>query len=254
MGDRRRSPHPSGERPGEGGRALSERPAAAEDHGRGTPSPCPLPDGERELAERARKLFAGPVEFLKSAPELRHLPDPDLPEVAFAGRSNVGKSSLLNALTNRKGLARTSNTPGRTQELNFFEVGRPPVLRLVDMPGYGFAEAPKDLVKRWRFLVNDFLRGRPVLRRAFLLVDSRHGLKPVDLEIMTMLDSAAVNYQIVLTKADKVKPTALAATVGRVETEAARHPASHPRLIATSSETGTGIAELRTAVYEAATT
>ena len=206
-----------------------------------------------ELAERARKLFAGPVEFLKSAPGLKFLPDPDYPEIAFAGRSNVGKSSLLNALTNRKGLARTSNTPGRTQELNFFDVGEPPQIRLVDMPGYGFAEAPKDLVKRWRFLVNDFLRGRAVLRRAFVLVDSRHGLKPVDVEIMNMLDTAAVNYQLVMTKADKIKPTDLAKTVERTTGEAAKHAAAHPHLIATSSETGLGIAELRTAILEAAT-
>ena len=206
-----------------------------------------------ELAERARKLFAGPVEFLKSAPGLKFLPDPDYPEIAFAGRSNVGKSSLLNALTNRKGLARTSNTPGRTQELNFFDVGDPPQIRLVDMPGYGFAEAPKDLVKRWRFLVNDFLRGRAVLRRAFVLVDSRHGLKPVDVEIMDMLDTAAVNYQLVMTKADKIKPTDLAKTVERTTGEAAKHAAAHPHLIATSSETGLGIAELRTAILEAAT-
>jgi GTP-binding protein len=211
-------------------------------------------DDERaELAERARKLFSGPVEFLKSAPGLKFLPDPDYPEIAFAGRSNVGKSSLLNALTNRKGLARTSNTPGRTQELNFFDVGQPPQVRLVDMPGYGFAEAPKDLVKRWRFLVNDFLRGRSVLRRAFVLVDSRHGLKPVDLEIMEMLDSAAVNYQLVMTKADKVKPTELEKTAGQVRIEAAKHAAAHPQLLETSSETGSGIAELRTAILEAAT-
>jgi GTP-binding protein len=206
-----------------------------------------------ELTERARKLFAGPVEFLKSAPGLKFLPDPDYPEIAFAGRSNVGKSSLLNALTNRKGLARTSNTPGRTQELNFFDVGSPPQIRLVDMPGYGFAEAPKDLVKRWRFLVNDFLRGRAVLRRSIVLVDSRHGLKPVDVEIMDMLDKAAVNYQVVLTKADKVKPTELAKTFERTTEAAAKHAAAHPQLIATSSETGLGIAELRTAILEAAT-
>jgi GTP-binding protein len=211
-------------------------------------------EDQEELAERARKLFAGPVDFLKSAPGLKFLPDPDYPEIAFAGRSNVGKSSLLNALTNRKGLARTSNTPGRTQELNFFDVGRPPQIRLVDMPGYGFAEAPKDLVKRWRFLVNDFLRGRAVLRRAIVLVDSRHGLKPVDIEIMDMLDSAAVNYQLVLTKADKVKPTELAEVVDRTTGDAAKHAAAHPHLIATSSETGLGIAELRTAILEAATT
>jgi len=208
---------------------------------------------QEDLGERARKLFSGPVDFLKSAPGLKFLPDPEFPEIAFAGRSNVGKSSLLNALTNRKGLARTSNTPGRTQELNFFDVGRPPQIRLVDMPGYGFAEAPKDLVKRWRFLVNDFLRGRAVLRRAFVLVDSRHGLKPVDLEIMEMLDSAAVNYQLVLTKADKIKPTELAVVLEQTTAESARHAAAHPQLIATSSETGSGIAELRTAILEAAT-
>jgi GTP-binding protein len=208
---------------------------------------------QEDLGERARKLFSGPVDFLKSAPGLKFLPDPECPEIAFAGRSNVGKSSLLNALTNRKGLARTSNTPGRTQELNFFDVGRPPQIRLVDMPGYGFAEAPKDLVKRWRFLVNDFLRGRAVLRRAFVLVDSRHGLKPVDLEIMEMLDSAAVNYQLVLTKADKIKPTELAVVLEQTTAESAKHAAAHPQLIATSSETGSGIAELRTAILEAAT-
>ena len=208
---------------------------------------------QEDLGERARKLFSGPVDFLKSAPGLKFLPDPEFPEIAFAGRSNVGKSSLLNALTNRKGLARTSNTPGRTQELNFFDVGRPPQIRLVDMPGYGFAEAPKDLVKRWRFLVNDFLRGRAVLRRAFVLVDSRHGLKPVDLEIMEMLDSAAVNYQLVLTKADKIKPTELAVVLEQTTAESARHAAAHPHLIATSSETGSGIAELRTAILEAVT-
>ena len=209
-------------------------------------------EADADLAELARKLFAGPVDFLKSAPELRFLPDPDVPEVAFAGRSNVGKSSLLNALTGRKALARTSNTPGRTQELNFFDVGRPPSLRLVDMPGYGFAEAPRDLVKRWRFLINDYLRGRAVLRRAFVLIDSRHGLKPVDRELMAMLDAAAVNYQLVLTKADKVKPTALDAMVEATAAIARTHVAAHPRLIATSSETGSGIAELRMAVYEAA--
>ena len=205
-----------------------------------------------ELAERARKLFAGPVEFLKSAPSLQFLPDAEFPEVAFAGRSNVGKSSLLNALTNRKSLARTSNTPGRTQELNFFDVGEPTAVRLVDMPGYGFAEAPKPMVKRWRYLVNDYLRGRAVLKRAFVLVDSRHGLKPVDGEIMDMLDTAAVGYQLVLTKADKIKPTELESVARAVEAESAKHGAAHPKVIATSSETGAGIAELRTAVLSAA--
>jgi len=208
---------------------------------------------DEELAERARKLFAGPIAFLKSAPELRFLPDPDVPEIAFAGRSNVGKSSLLNALTNRKALARTSNTPGRTQELNFFDMGEPLQLRLVDMPGYGFAEAPKDLVRRWRFLINDYLRGRAVLKRALVLIDSRHGLKDVDRGVMDMLDAAAVSYHLVLTKADKVKPTALAATLAATAAEAAKRPAAHPAVFTTASETGSGIAELRTAILEAAT-
>jgi GTP-binding protein len=206
-----------------------------------------------EVAERARKLFAGPISFLKSAPELKFLPDPQVPEIAFAGRSNVGKSSLLNALTNRKGLARTSNTPGRTQELNFFDVGDPLLIRLVDMPGYGFAEAPKDLVKRWKKLVNDYLRGRGVLKRVLVLVDARHGLKSPDGEIMEMLDTAAVSYQLVLTKADKLKPSALGAIYEGVASEARKHPAAHPAIFTTSSETGSGIAELRTAILEAAT-
>ena len=208
---------------------------------------------DKELAERARKLFAGPIHFLKSAPGLEFLPDPAVPEIAFAGRSNVGKSSLLNALTNRNGLARTSNTPGRTQELNFFDVGQPLKLRLVDMPGYGFAEAPKDLVKRWRRLVTEFLRGRSVLKRALVLVDSRHGLKEVDREMMGMLDEAAVSYHLVLTKADKVKPSALGPLYEATMIEAARHPAAHPAIFTTSSESGSGIDELRTAILEAAT-
>ena len=208
---------------------------------------------EEELAERARKLFAGPITFLKSAPELKFLPDANVPEVAFAGRSNVGKSSLLNALTNRNKLARTSNTPGRTQELNFFDVGEPLQFRLVDMPGYGFAEAPKDMVKRWRFLVNDYLRGRQVLKRALVLIDSRHGIKDVDRDVMKMLDDAAVSYHLVLTKGDKVKASALGAIYESTMVEAARHPAAHPSIFTTSSETGSGIAELRTAILEAAT-
>jgi GTP-binding protein len=205
-----------------------------------------------ELAERARKLFSGPIDFLKSAPKLEHLPDPTAPEIAFAGRSNVGKSSLINAITNRSKLARASNTPGRTQELNYFDVGRDPlVFRLVDMPGYGFAEAPRDMVKRWRFLINDYLRGRQVLKRALVLVDARHGLKDVDREVMSMLDKAAVSYNLVLTKADKIKPSVLATTVAAVAAEAAKHSASHPQIFPTSSETGAGIAELRTAILEA---
>ena len=206
-----------------------------------------------ERIEAARKIFAGPIAFLKSAPKLEHLPAAEVPEVAFAGRSNVGKSSLLNALTNRNGLARTSNTPGRTQELNFFDVGQPLAFRLVDMPGYGFAKAPKDMVRQWRYLVNDYLRGRDVLKRTLVLIDARHGIKDVDREIMGMLDKAAVSYRLVLTKADKVKATELTAVADRTAEEARKRPAAHPEVIATSSEGGMGIPKLRAAVLEAVT-
>lgn len=204
--------------------------------------------------ETARKIFSGPISFLKSAPDLKFLPDADVNEVAFAGRSNVGKSSLINALTNRSALARTSNTPGRTQELNFFDVGDPLKFRLVDMPGYGFAEAPKDIVKKWRFLVNDYLRGRQVLKRALVLIDSRHGIKDVDKDVMDMLDAAAVSYRIVLTKSDKIKASALAEVMQRTADEARKRPAAHPEIIPTSSEKGMGLPELRAAVLEAIST
>ena len=197
------------------------------------------------------KLFSGPISFLKSAPQLQFLPDPTVPEIAFAGRSNVGKSSLINALTNRNGLARTSNTPGRTQELNFFDVGEPLVFRICDMPGYGYAKAPPKVVQKWRFLINDYLRGRAVLKRTFVLIDSRHGIKPVDEEVMEMLDKAAVSYRVVLTKADKVKQEELDATAEQVAAIAKKHPAAHPDLLLTSSEKKQGIDELRLAVLEA---
>ena len=205
-----------------------------------------------EVIETARRIFAGPISFLKSAPNLEFLPEASVKEVAFAGRSNVGKSSLLNALTNRTNLARTSNTPGRTQDLNFFDVGdtenAPPLFRLVDMPGYGYAKAPKDVVRKWKFLVNDYLRGRAVLKRTLLLIDSRHGIKDVDQDIMKMLDDAAVSYRIVLTKADKVKASDLAAVLERTVADTRKHPAAHPDILVTSSEKGMGIAELRAAV------
>jgi GTP-binding protein len=203
----------------------------------------------QELAQReAAKLFSGSVEFLLSAPQLKFLPDPTVPEIAFCGRSNVGKSTLLNALTGRKAIARTSVTPGRTQELNVFEVGDPLQFRLVDMPGYGFAKAPVKVVAKWKQLVRTYLRGRVVLNRTLMLVDSRHGLKDVDREMMTMLDEAAVSYRVVLTKADKVKASELAKTAAAVEAEAKKHVAAFPHLHVTSSEKGMGIAELRAAV------
>ena len=205
---------------------------------------------QSELIEEARKVFAGPIAFLKSAPDLKFLPDMAVNEVAFAGRSNVGKSSLLNALTGRNSLARTSNTPGRTQELNFFDVGEPLRFRLVDMPGYGYARAPKDMVRKWRFLVNDYLRGRAKLKRTLVLIDSRHGIKDVDTDILDMLDAAAVSYRIVLTKADKVKASHLAEVMEKTAQAIRKRPAAHPAIIATSSDKGTGIADLRAAVLE----
>ena len=208
----------------------------------------PETDDGPDLTEAARKLFAGRVEFLKSAPSLQYLPEATVPELAFAGRSNVGKSSLLNALTGRKSIARASVTPGRTQELNFFEVGDPAVLRLVDMPGYGFAKAPKSIVKEWQRVVRDYLRGRAVLKRTLVLIDSRHGPKDVDLEMMAMLDEAAVGYRLVLTKADKIKASELAAALLATQTEARKHSAAFPVIHVTSAEKGMGIPELRAAV------
>lgn len=199
---------------------------------------------------RAAKLFSGRVEFLLSAPQLKFLPEPTVPEIAFCGRSNVGKSSLLNALTGRKAIARASVTPGRTQELNFFEVGDPTLFRLVDMPGYGFAKAPVKVVERWRQLIRTYLKGRQVLHRTLVLIDSRHGLKDVDREMMRMLDETAVSYRLVLTKADKIKASELSAVREATAIEARKHPAAYPALHITSAEKGMGIAELRAAVLE----
>ncbi len=197
------------------------------------------------------RIFSGPVSFLKSAPKLEFLPDPGVPEIAFAGRSNVGKSSLINALVNRNNLARASNTPGRTQELNFFDVGDPALFRIVDMPGYGYAKAPIATVKKWRHLINDYLRGRVVLKRVFLLIDSRHGIKEVDHEIMAMLDAAAISYRIVLTKTDKIKATELAAVEADTAEKLRKHVAAFPQLSVTSAEKRGGIDALREAVLEA---
>lgn len=209
-------------------------------------SVAPMPDDA--AAEAGRLLFSGPVDFVKGVVAMDGLPAADRPEVCFAGRSNVGKSSLINALTGRKGLARASNTPGRTQELNYFDLGGHSYL--VDLPGYGFARAPVAAVKRWQALIRDYLAGRPTLRRAFLLIDSRHGVKDVDHEIMALLDRAAVPFQVVLTKADKIGTQALEASVAQVTEALQRHPAAFPQLIVTSSEKGDGIATLRSVIAE----
>ncbi|MFN3233448.1 MAG: ribosome biogenesis GTP-binding protein YihA/YsxC [Alphaproteobacteria bacterium] len=205
-------------------------------------------DQEDEAAlERGRKFFARECEFMLGVAELGQLPTADVPEIAFAGRSNVGKSSLLNALTGRKDLARTSNTPGRTQQLNFFKIEHPEqgTLYLVDLPGYGYARVSKSQVAEWTELLKTYLRGRPTLRRAIMLIDARHGIKDTDREIMGMLDEAAVSYQAVLTKADKVKPAALDKVLAETAAELAKHVAAHPSISVTSTVTGLGIPELR---------
>ena len=196
--------------------------------------------------EAARKAFAGPCDFVKGVVALDGLPPADRIEACFAGRSNVGKSSLINALTGRKSLARASNTPGRTQEINYFDLGGR--LYLVDLPGYGYAEAPRAVVAQWQALLRAYLSGRPTLRRAFVLIDARHGVKPVDAEIMALLDTAAVSYQAVLTKADKPRGGALATVIADVEAALKKRPAAHPEVLVTSSETGAGLAELRAAI------
>ncbi len=200
------------------------------------------------LKARALDLFKTPANFVLGVADVDGLPPGGRVEVAFAGRSNVGKSSLLNALLGRRSLARVSNTPGRTRELNYFAVGD--ILYVVDMPGYGYAKAPKSLVAGWTQLIHDYLRGRPQLKRVMLLIDSRHGLKPSDREIMTMLDKAAVSYQAVLTKADKPKSGDLVQVLREAEAELKKHPAAHPVVLATSAVGGLGIEELRAAIAE----
>ncbi|MCT7373896.1 ribosome biogenesis GTP-binding protein YihA/YsxC [Chelativorans salis] len=204
------------------------------------------------------KLFARPWVFIRGVPAMKFLPPEGPPEVAFAGRSNVGKSSLINALVGQKGLARTSNTPGRTQELNYFvpegysgDAGDLPPMALVDMPGYGFAKAPKTQVDAWTKLVFEYLRGRVTLKRVYLLIDARHGVKKIDEEVMDLLDTAAVSYQVVLTKADKIKPPAVMRLVEETREKMAKHPAAFPEIVATSSEKGAGMDELRAAIVRA---
>lgn len=199
-----------------------------------------------DALEAGRILFAGPIEFERGVTDIADLPDADLPEIAFAGRSNVGKSSLINALASRKGLARASGEPGRTRELNFFRVGDR--LRLVDLPGYGYAAAPKSEIARWTALMRDYLRGRPGLARVLVLIDARHGLKPNDTEVLDALDRAAVSYQIVLTKADKLRPTDLHAREAETADAIRRRPAAHPDVLSTAAETGFGLERLRAEV------
>ncbi len=198
---------------------------------------------EFEPKEKGRLLFAGPVDFLKGVVAMVHMPPADRLEVCFAGRSNVGKSSLINALTGRKNLARASNTPGRTQEINFFTLGEERYL--VDLPGYGYAEAPVAVVAKWQALLKQYLAGRQTLRRAFVLIDTRHGVKDVDEEILTLLDKSAVTFQVVMTKADKVNAATREANIAQVQAALKKHPAAYPEIVLTSSEKGEGIESLR---------
>jgi len=205
-------------------------------------------DTDAKLIEAGRKLFAGDWQFVWAAPSIETLPPMAGLEVAFAGRSNVGKSSLINALTGRNNLARTSHTPGRTQELIFFEIPGKADLRLVDMPGYGYAAAPKTQVASWTALIHKFLLGRASVARVYVLIDARHGLKDVDLDVFRTLDKSAVSYQVVLTKTDQVKASELEDTCGKTAEALAKHPAAFPQVLATSSRSGAGMPELRAAM------
>lgn len=202
---------------------------------------------DAQAIEAARKFFAGPCDYVLSAMKVEQLPDMDLPEVAFIGRSNVGKSSLINALTGRNALARVSQTPGRTRQLNFFNLAD--TVHLVDMPGYGYAKAPKDEVKEWNYLIKDYLRGRVTLRRVFLLVDARHGMKETDTAFLKLLGESAVSTQIILTKADAVKPAELDKMIKETEGKLKKSPAALPSVLAVSSEKTTGIPELRAHIH-----
>jgi GTP-binding protein len=201
------------------------------------------PEPEDEAREQGRLMFAGPVTFVKGVVAMSGLPPADRLEVCFAGRSNVGKSSLINALTGRKTLARASNTPGRTQEINYFALGEERYL--VDLPGYGYAEAPVAVVAKWQALLKQYLSGRATLRRAFVLIDARHGVKAVDEEILTLLDRSAVTFQTVLTKVDKISRTEREAVIEQVKGALGKHPAAYPEIVVTSSEKGEGIETLR---------